>query len=131
MWQEQLISIVEGNNLDPDHIADLLVTYEAETGDASLRDCGVEVLMFMGALRPLSGSKYRSGSGYRYRPGSRSWSRSWSGSRSGSGPWSRSGSRSKSWSVFGSLSGSRSWYKSRSRSGSRSASGSISWSVFM
>ena len=52
MWQEQLISIIEGNSLDPDHIADLLVTYEVETGDTSLRSCGIEVLMFMGALRP-------------------------------------------------------------------------------
>jgi hypothetical protein len=110
MWQGQLISIVEGNSLDSDHIADLLITYEAETGDPSLRGCGVEVLMFMGALRP--------------------WPRSGSGSvseflsRSGSGSLSRSGSGSKSWSVFGSLSGSRSWYKSRSRSGSKS------WSVF-
>ena len=78
MWQEQLISIVEGNSLDPDHIADLLVTYEAETGDPSLRDCGVEVLMFMGALRhwPAFGFGFRSysGSGSRYR--SRSGSRS-------------------------------------------------------
>jgi hypothetical protein len=97
MWQEQLISIVEGNSLDPDHIADLLVTYEAETGDPSLRGCG-EVLMFMGALRPshtfwprfrsrsLFGSRSgsRSGSGHRFK--SRSSSSSWSGSRSRSGP---------------------------------------------
>ena len=69
MWQEQLISIVEGNSLDSDHIADLLVTYEAETGDKSLRGCGVEVLMFVGAARPWSGY------GYGFR------SRSWSGSR--------------------------------------------------
>ena len=85
MWQEQLISIVEENSLDPDHMADLLVTYEAETGDESLRDCG-EVLIFLGALRSWSGSWSRSrsgsGSGYRYRSGSRSWSRF--GFRSGS-----------------------------------------------
>jgi hypothetical protein len=104
MWQKQLISIVEGNSLDPDHIEDLLVTYEAETGDASLRGCG-EVLMFMGALRPLSLSGYKFWSGYksRSRSGSKSGflSGSWSGSRFGvlsrsrSGPGSRSGSRSK------------------------------------
>jgi len=104
MWQEQLISIVEGNSLDSDHIADLLITYEAETGDPSLRDCGVEVLMFMGALRPWSGS------------GSGSWS--WFGSRSGYRFGSRSGSRSRSRSV------SRSRFGSISRSGSRPRSGS-------
>jgi hypothetical protein len=108
MWQEQLISIVEGNSLDPDHIADLLVAYEAETGDSGLRGCGIEVLMFMGALRPWSGpwhgSRSRSWSGYGSRSGFRSWSRSKFKS------WSRSGSRS--WS------GSKSGY--RSRSGSRS-----------
>ena len=103
MWQEQLVSIVEGNSLDPDHIADLLVTYEAETGDPSLRGCGVEVLMFMGALRPWSGSRSRSGS----RSGS--WYRSWSGSkfRSGSGSKFRSGSGSRSWSEYRSRSRSR------------------------
>jgi hypothetical protein len=102
MWQEQLISIVEGNSLDPDHIADLLVTYEVETGDESLRGCGVEVLMFMGATRPRP----------TYRPGLRSRSRSGSASRSGA----RSGSK------YGSLSGSgsRSWYRAGSWSGSRS-----------
>jgi hypothetical protein len=86
MWQEQFISIVGENSLDPDHMADLLVTYEAETGDESLRGCG-EVLMFMGALRPWSGSGYRSWSGSRSASGSLSWSRyrSWSGSRSASG----------------------------------------------
>ena len=73
MWQKQLISIVEGNSLDPDHMADLLVTYEAETGDKSLRGC-VEVLMFVGATRHLHTF--------------------WSVSRSGS----LSGSRSASWS---------------------------------
>jgi len=102
MWQEQLISIVEGNSLDSDHIADLLVTYEAETGDKSLRGCGVEVLMFMGALRHWSAfgfgfrsysrSRYRSRSGSGLRSGSRSGSESWSGS----GSWFWSGSRSGS-----------------------------------
>jgi hypothetical protein len=97
MWQEQLISIVEGNSLDPDHIEDLLVTYEAETGDPSLRGCG-EVLMFMGALRPWPASKSgsRSGSGYRSRSGSRSGSRS--RFKFGSGSGSKSWSRSRSWS---------------------------------
>jgi hypothetical protein len=119
MWQEQLISIVEGNSLDPDHIADLLVTYEAETGDASLRDCG-EVLMFMGALRPwptsvsglgfLSGSESRSKSGSVYKSRSKSESGFMSMSGSGSGSWS--------WSW------SRSGFRSESRSGSRSGSGS-------
>jgi hypothetical protein len=110
MWQEQLISIIEGNSLDSDHIADLLVTYEAEIGDPSLRGCGVEVLMFMGALRPWSGSS------------SRSVSRSWSGSKSGYRSWSGPGSRSwsRSWSRSGSRyrsrSGSRSWSRSRSKS---------------
>jgi len=96
MWQEQFISIVEENSLDPDHITDLLVTYEAETGDESLRSCGIEVLMFMGALRHWSGSGSRSWSGSRYRY------RSWSGSRSGSGSrsWSRSGYRSWSGSRY-------------------------------
>jgi len=101
MWQEQLISIVEGNSLDPNHIADLLVTYEAETGDTSLRGCG-EVLMFMGALRPWTRFKFPSG------PWSRSVARSRSASWSGSGPrsasWSGSGPRfrsmSRSWSRF-------------------------------
>ena len=98
MWQEQLISIVEENSLDSDHIADLLVTYEAETGDASLRDCGVEVLMFMGALRHWSGSGSWSGPGSRCGPGS--WSGSWYRSWSGSEFWSRSrsGSGYRSWS---------------------------------
>jgi hypothetical protein len=100
MWQEQLISIVEENSLDSDHIADLLVTYEAETGDESLRGCG-EVLMFVGALRPWSG----------YGSGSRSCSRSWSVSESRSGSRFRSRSWSGSWS--------RSWSSSGSRSGSR------------
>jgi hypothetical protein len=125
MWQEQLISIVEGNSLDPDHIEDLLVTYEAETGDASLRGCGVEVLMFVGALRPWSGSVSgsRSASVSGPKSGSKSGPASVSGSRSGPkksliGSWSGSGS----WSVSGlrSWSGSRS--RSRSRSGSRSGS---------
>ena len=109
MWQEQLISIVEGNSLDPDHIADLLVTYEAETGDESLRGCG-ELLVFLGALRPWSGFRYRSwtksGSGAGFRSMSKFWSRSWSwfGSKSSSG--SRSKSRSVSRSRSGSVSGS-------------------------
>jgi len=116
MWQEQLISIVEGNSLDPDHMADLLVTYEAETGDESLRGCGIEVLMFVGATRPWSGSGSRSGSW----SGSRSGSGSRSKSRSGSGSGFRSGSRSGSKSWSGSGSGFLSW--SGSRSGSRSGS---------
>jgi hypothetical protein len=108
MWQEQLISIVEENSLDPDHIADLLVTYEAETGDESLRGCGIEVLMSVGALRP--GPKSWSGSKSGSKSKSRSRSRSWSGFWSRS--WSRSGSRSKSWSGSGSKSGY--WFSSRS-----------------
>ena len=88
MWQEQLISIVEGNSLDVDHIADLLVTYETETGDESLRGCGIEVLMFMGALCPWYG--------YRSESGSWSMSGSWSGSKSGSRSGSSSGFRSGS-----------------------------------
>jgi hypothetical protein len=113
MWQEQLISIVEGNSLDPDHIADLLVAYEAETGDPSLRGCG-EVLMFVGALRPGSGSWVGPGSGSAFRFGSRSGSAFRFGSRSGS----RSVFRSGSWS--GSRSGSKSGSGSRFRSRSRS-----------
>ena len=117
MWQEQLISMVEGNGFDPDHIADLLVTYEAETGDKSLRGCG-EVLMFMGALRPWPAF------GFGFRSRSRYGSRSGSGFRSWSltGYWSRSKSRSRSrsWSGFVSGFGSRSWSGSRSRSLSRS-----------
>jgi hypothetical protein len=101
MWQEQLISIIEGNSLDPDHIADFLITYEAETGDKSLRGCG-EVLIFLGALRSWSGSRSWSRSGFRSRSGSRSWSGFGSRSRSGSRSWS--GSRSMSWSGFGSRS---------------------------
>jgi hypothetical protein len=106
MWQKQLISIVEGNSLDPDHIADFLITYEAETGDESLRGCGIEVLMFMGALRPWPASWSRYWSGSRSVSVSRSRSWSWSGSRywSGSGPRSRSGSKSGSgsgWSRSG------------------------------
>jgi len=112
MWQKQLISIVEENSLDSDHIADLLVTYEAETGDESLRGCGVEVLVFIGALCPWPRSRSRSGSW--------SMSGSWSGSKSG--PRSRSGSGYRSWS------GSRSWSWSRSGSGSLSWSGSKSGS---
>jgi hypothetical protein len=112
MWQKQLISIVEGNSLDPDHIADFLVTYEAETRDESLRGCGVEVLMFMGALRPWSASWSRFRSGSRFNSRSVSWSKS------------RSKSRSRSKSGF------RSWTRSVSRSRSRSESGSWSrsWS---
>jgi hypothetical protein len=118
MWQEQLISLIEENSLDPDHIADLLVAYEAETGDSGLRGCGVEVLMFMGAFRPWSGSDFWSGSGSGSRYGSVSGSLS--------GFWSRSRSMSESGSGSGSgfWSGSRSRYWSRSRSGSRSGSGS-------
>ena len=104
MWQEQLISIVKENSLDPDHMADLLVTYEVETGDPSLRGCGVEVLMFMGALRPGYGYGFRSRSKSRsgYGLGSRSGSRSRSKSGSVSGSWYRS----SSWSKF------RSWSRS-------------------
>jgi hypothetical protein len=110
MWQEQLISIVEENSLDPDHIADLLVAYEAETGDESLRGCGIEVLMFMGALRPGSGSWVGPGSGSAFRSWSRSgsWSGPLFGSRSMSWSGSRSGSKSGFLSWFGSRSGSRS-----------------------
>ena len=117
MWQEQLISIVEENSLDPNHIADLLVTYEAETGDESLRGCGIEVLIFMGALRHWSAvSVSRSRSGSRFRSGSvsESGSRSGFGSRTGSKSWS--GSRFRSGSKFGS----RSWSRSMSRSWSGS-----------
>jgi hypothetical protein len=110
MWQKQLISIIEGNSLDSNHIADFLETYEAETGDESLRGCGVEVLMFMGALRPRP--TYRPGLRSRSRSGSkfRSWSKS--GSKSGS----MSGSGSGSWYRAGSWSGSRSGFKFRSGS---------------
>jgi hypothetical protein len=114
MWQEQFISIVEGNSLDPDHIADLLITYEAETGDPSLRGCGVEVLMFVGALRHWPASWF----GPRSTSMSISWFRSRSESRSRSGSGSLFRPRSWSWS------GSRLGFRSRSLSGFRSWSGS-------
>jgi len=120
MWQEQLISIVEENSLDLDHIADLLIAYEAETGDASLRGCG-EVLMFVGALRPwpaVSGSGSWSGSKSRSGPvsGSKiSLTGYWSRSRSGSGSKSKSGSGLRSRSYSGSRSMSRSLSRSKSR----------------
>jgi hypothetical protein len=122
MWQEQLISIVEGNSLDPDHIADLLITYEAETGDKSLRGCG-EVLMLIGALRHRSASGgSRSGSRSRCMFGSKSGSLTgyWSRSRSGFKSWFGSGSSSRYVSWFGSGSSSRSGFRTRSLSGSRS-----------
>jgi len=125
MWQEQLISIVEGNSLDPDHIADLLVTYEAETGDASLRGCG-EALVFMGALRhwPASGSRAGSWTRSKSMSGFGSGAGAGSKSKSGAGAGSKSKSWSRSWSW--SLSGCRPWslsgYRSRSKSASRSGS---------
>jgi hypothetical protein len=111
MWEEQLIAMLDEGRLDSDHVNDLLIAYEAETGDSSLRGCDIfSLLGLLGIFQPRSGPWSWSGS----RSGLKS--RSWSGSGYGS----RSGSGSGSWSRSRAGSRSESRYESRSWSGSRS-----------
>ena len=89
-----------GSGLSQEEVANLVVRYEAETGDTSL--CGVtpDELMLLLLLLPHQRPGSRLGSSSMSGSWSGSWS--WSGSRS----WSRSRSRSRSWSRSWSRSGS-------------------------